>query len=60
MAMKFIMSKHSTYQWIEKFKAGKSNMEDEPHSGRPSDLLNKESIQCVRNLLQEDPPVYCF
>ncbi len=41
------MSKQTVYQWIEKFKVGRSNMEDEPHSGQPSDTLNEDNIECV-------------
>ncbi len=41
------------YQWIEKFKTVRSNMEDELCSDQPSYVLN-EDVQCVDNLLQED------
>ncbi len=41
-----ITSKHTVYQWIEKFKAGRSNMEHELCSGWPSDMLNEDS-SCV-------------
>ncbi len=48
------MSKHAVYQWIEKFKAGRSNMEDKLCSGRLGNMLNEDSIMCARNLLQEN------
>ncbi len=51
-----IISKHAAYQWIEKFKMGRSNAEDEPYSNQLKDMLSEDSIACVHNLLQD----HCF
>ncbi len=48
------MSKCAVYQWKEKFKVGRNNMEDGLCSHQPSNVLNKDNIVCVHNLLQED------
>ncbi len=42
------MSKQVVYQRTKKSKAGGSNAEDEPHSGRPNNVLNK-ATQCGVN-----------
>jgi len=41
-------------RWISKFEAGRDEVEDDPHSGRPSSSTNDEKIIAVRELVEED------
>ena len=42
------------YDWIECFKEGREQVEDDSREGRPSTSKNQENIRLVQNLVEED------
>jgi len=47
-------SKSTVYRWINRFKTGRTSLEDDPRSGRPSTSVNERNITAVEDLLKED------
>lgn len=47
-------SKSTVYRWIDRFKTGRTSLEDDPRSGRPSTSVNERNITAVEDLLKED------
>lgn len=47
-------SKSTVYRWVDRFKAGRTSLEDDPRSGRPSSSVTETNIASVENLLMED------
>ena len=42
------------YKWIERFKAGRDDIEDDPRSGRPIAATTTANIQLVQSLIEEN------
>jgi histone-lysine N-methyltransferase SETMAR len=42
------------YDWIKQFKEGREDLQDDPRTGRPSSSKNKEIVELVQNLVEED------
>lgn len=47
-------SKSTVYLWVNRFKAGRTSLEDDPRSGRPSTSVNDRTVVAVENLLKAD------
>ncbi len=50
----YVMSYSSVEHWVQMLKEGRSQVEDEPHSGCWATSVNKETVSIMRLLLQED------
>lgn len=48
------MGKSQTYEWFRRFKEGRTSVEDDERSGRPSSGRNDENIARVREKILED------
>ena len=46
--------KTTVYKWIQRFKEGRDDFEDNPRSGRPETSKNDENIEAAQNLIEED------
>ena len=46
--------KTTVYKWIQRFKEGRDDFEDDPCSGRPGTSKNDEIIEAAQNLIEED------
>ena len=45
--------KTTVYKWIQRFKEGRDDFEDDPRSGRPRTSKNDENIEAAQNLIEE-------
>jgi transposase len=48
------MHQRQTYEWIERFKEGRTSVTDESRPGRPSTSRTDQHIQRVDALIRED------
>ena len=48
-------SKSTISLWYNEFKRGRKSTEDEPRSGRPTSSVTQETIDAVRQIIEEDP-----
>ncbi|KAF2367618.1 Serine incorporator/TMS membrane protein [Trinorchestia longiramus] len=46
--------KSATYKWINRFRSGRNETEDDPRSGRPCTSVCVENIDAVRDLIEKD------
>jgi len=43
--------------WFREFKRGRTDFEDETHSGRPAEAATPENVERLRQLVKEDPRI---
>jgi len=48
------MDRSQTFQWISRFKAGRTSIDDDERSGRPVSSSTPEMIERVRQIIHED------
>ena len=48
------MGRSLTFQWFSRFKAGRTSIDDDEHSGRPVSNSTPEMIERVRQIIRED------
>ena len=48
------MGQTQTYEWFKRFKNGRTSIEDDERSGRPSCANNEENVALVREKIHED------
>jgi transposase len=41
-------------KWVAEFKRGRTNLEDDPHEGRPKSATTSEIIAQVHNMVLDD------
>ncbi|CAF3706322.1 unnamed protein product [Rotaria sordida] len=41
--------------WAKRFREGREDVSDDPRSGRPISVLTVENIECVRQVIEDDP-----
>ena len=41
--------------WAKRFREGREDVSDDPRSGRPISVLTVENIECVREVIKDDP-----
>ena len=46
--------KSTVYKWIQRFREGREDLEDDPRAGRPTTSRNAEKIDAVQHLIDED------
>lgn len=46
--------KTTVYKWIQRFKQGRDNFEDDPRSGIPGTSKKDENIEVAQNLIEKD------
>jgi hypothetical protein len=51
---KAAMKKKQVYKWHKGFRDGRANVNDDPHSGRPSTSTNNENMERVGNVVRDD------
>jgi histone-lysine N-methyltransferase SETMAR len=44
----------TVYKWVKKFKWGRESLEDDPRSGRPSDVVTPQNIERCEKLVMQD------
>ena len=42
------------YEWYQRFKSGRTSIEDDPISGRPSSSTGDDHIEKVRSVIREN------
>ena len=42
-------------RWAKRFREGREDVSDDPRSGRPISVLTDENIECVRQVIEDDP-----
>lgn len=50
-------TKSTVYRWVERFKSGRTTIEDDPRSGRPNTAINKESVKAVEKIVEQNERV---
>jgi hypothetical protein len=48
------MSQRKVYEWVERFKSGRTRVTDEGRSGRPSTSLTEDHIDTADAMITED------
>jgi transposase len=48
------LSRTQCYKWYQRFKPGRTSIEDDPKSGRPSSSTGDDHIQKVRSVIREN------
>jgi len=48
------LSRTQVFEWFARFKRGEMNVEDHPHSGRPSTSRTDENVEKIREKINED------
>jgi len=48
------MGRSRTFQWFSWFKAGRTSIDDDEHSGRPVSSSTPEMIECVCQIIRKD------
>jgi len=46
-----------TYEWWERFKEGRSSVDDDPRSGRPSTSKTDDNVANVREVIRSNRPL---
>ena len=46
--------KSTTYKWINRFRSGRNEIEDEPRSGRSSTSVYEKNTDAVRDMIEKD------
>ncbi len=49
-----VQSRAQVFWWFKAFSVGRSSIEDEPRSGRPSTSRNNENVDRIRDLVRSD------
>jgi len=52
-----VVSYRTVARWIRRFSDGQDSLEDNPRSGRPLSAVNRNNIDAVRDLVNEDPHI---
>ena len=47
------LSRTQCYEWYQRFKSGRTSIEDDPKSGRPSSSTGDDHIEKVRSVIRE-------
>lgn len=47
-------SKSTVYRWVDRFKAGRTSLEDDPRCGRPITAVSDTNIAAVEKLVMDD------
>ena len=47
------LSRTQCYEWYQRFKSGRTSIEDDPKSGRPSSSTGDDHIENVRTVIRE-------
>jgi len=48
------LSRTQCYEWYQRFKSGRTSIEDDPKSGRPSSSTGDDQIEKVRSVIREN------
>ena len=48
------LSRTQCYEWYQRFKSGRTSIEDEPKSGQPSSSTGDDHIEKVRSVIREN------
>ena len=48
------LSRTQCYEWYQRFKSGRTSIEDDPKSGQPSSLTGDDHIEKVRSVIREN------
>ena len=48
------LSRTQCYEWYKRFKSGRTSIEDDPKSGRPSSSTGDDHIEKVRSVIREN------
>jgi [histone H3]-lysine36 N-dimethyltransferase SETMAR len=48
------LSRTQCYEWYQRFKSGRTSIEDDPKSGRPSSSTGDDHIEKVRSVIREN------
>src|SRR5215469_8516208 len=48
------LSRTQSYEWYQRFKSGRTSIEDDPKSGRPSSSSGDDHIEKVRSVIREN------
>ena len=48
------LSRTQCYEWYQRFKWGRTSIEDDPRSGRPSSSTGDDHIEKVRSVIREN------
>lgn len=48
------MGRTQCFEWHKRFQKGRSSLEDEERSGRPSSSITEENVEVIRELIHED------
>jgi hypothetical protein len=46
------LSRTQCYEWYQRFKAGRTSIEDDPKSGRPSSSTGDDQIEKMRSVIR--------
>jgi len=48
------LSRTQCYEWYQRFRSGRTSIEDDPKSGRPSSSTGDDHIERVRSVIREN------
>lgn len=48
-------SDRSVRRWVQRFREGKEDVDDDPRSGRPISVFTDENIERVQHVIEDDP-----
>jgi transposase len=48
------LSRTQCYEWYQRFKLGRTSIEDDPKSGRPSTSTDDDHVETVRAVIREN------
>ena len=51
------MSYSTVAKWVQRFRQGKTSLEDDPRIGRPGTSITDKNIEAVRTLIEENPHI---
>jgi len=49
------MGRTQTYEWWKRFKEGRTSIDDDPRSGRPSTSKTNDNVAKVREVIRSNP-----
>ena len=47
-------SRTQVFQWHTRFKSGRTSVDDDEHTGRPTSCTTPETVACIQQLIHQD------